>query len=60
MNCSICDKEIENKNGWDKGHCAQPVNDGRCCDICNATIVIPKRIEEYIRYGKDRSANTIK
>lgn len=44
MKCSICQKDIENKNGWDKGHNAEPVNSGRCCDICNATVVIPTRI----------------
>jgi hypothetical protein len=44
MNCSICRKQIETKNGWSAGHNAEPINDGRCCDVCNATIVIPARI----------------
>lgn len=44
MKCSICQKEIENNNGWDKGHNAEPVNNGRCCDVCNATVVIPARL----------------
>lgn len=44
MNCSICQKQIEVHNGWDKGHNAEPVSDGRCCDVCNATVVIPARI----------------
>jgi len=44
MKCSICQKEIENKNGWNLGHNAAPVNSGRCCDLCNATVVIPARI----------------
>lgn len=43
--CSICKNPIEmNESGWDQGHNAQPVNDGRCCDVCNDTVVIPTRI----------------
>lgn len=45
MVCSICKKEIENRNGWAGGHNAEPVNNGRCCDVCNATVVIPTRIK---------------
>ena len=37
--CSICGKEY---SGW--GNNAQPVNDGRCCDDCNTTAVIPARL----------------
>ena len=40
--CSICGKEY---TGW--GNNAQPVNDGRCCDECNANVVIPTRIHEW-------------
>jgi hypothetical protein len=25
------------------GHNAQPIRDGRCCDNCNLTVVIPAR-----------------
>jgi len=40
MNCSIC------KNPIDRfGHNAQPFMFGRCCDTCNITKVIPKRME---------------
>ena len=54
MKCSICEEEIEKKyhNGkmyWDSGHNAQPVNDGRCCDVCNATVVIPARMGHMFR-----------
>lgn len=45
MNCSICKKEIPTRlDGWDKGNNAEPVNNGRCCDHCNETVVIPARI----------------
>lgn len=40
--CSICGKNYE---GY--GNNAQPVNNGRCCDKCNATVVIPRRIQEH-------------
>jgi hypothetical protein len=37
--CSICGCAY---TGF--GHNAEPVNSGRCCDICNNIIVIPTRI----------------
>ena len=53
MKCSICKGEIEKKLSpftgnviWDKGKNARPINNGRCCDKCNKTIVIPKRIKK--------------
>jgi hypothetical protein len=46
MKCSICKKEIEVKGTWTHGNNAQPVNNGRCCDICNMNVVIPVRIKE--------------
>jgi len=51
MKCSIClreiDKQIDPTTGevfWDKGHNAEPINNGRCCSDCNATRVIPARL----------------
>lgn len=54
MKCSICNYEIEKKymtniDGeevmyWDNGHNAQPITDGRCCDICNDMVVLPIRM----------------
>jgi len=41
MKCSICGKEFE---GW--GNNAWPVNDGTCCDECNANVVIPMRLAD--------------
>ncbi len=41
--CSICGKPY---TGY--GNNAQPINDGRCCDECNAKVVIPRRIQESI------------
>ena len=34
MNCSICKEDFE---GY--GNNAQPVNDGICCDECNALVI---------------------
>ena len=46
MDCSICDTPISpcKITGWEEGNNAEPVNDGRCCDTCNLTVVIPRRI----------------
>ena len=44
MKCCFCDNTIATHHGWDKGNNANPVMDGRCCDTCNETIVIPTRI----------------
>ena len=47
--CSICKEPIPTTSyGWSEGNNAQPINDGRCCDNCDATVVIPKRIEMLI------------
>ena len=40
MNCSICNEKVE---GF--GNNAQPINDGRCCDDCNISVII-ERIKE--------------
>ena len=42
MDCSICKNEIYTEHG----HNAEPVNNGRCCDMCNQKIVIPIRIKQ--------------
>jgi hypothetical protein len=39
--CSICQMRFHEEEGI--GHHAQPVNDGRCCTICNESVVIPAR-----------------
>lgn len=44
MNCSICHEVIKGNYGPLIGHNAEPVNGGRCCDTCNADVVIPARI----------------
>jgi hypothetical protein len=46
MNCSICKEPIEvTSYGWAEGNNAEPINDGRCCDTCDMTKVLPARME---------------
>ena len=46
--CSIC-----GSYRWPDGdHNAQPINNGRCCGICNAVYVIPTRMER-LAHGLD-------
>ena len=39
MKCKIC-----NETFLGHGHNAQPVANGRCCDVCNDTKVLPARM----------------
>ena len=39
--CTICGRAYE---GY--GNNAAPVTDGRCCDECNTTVVIPRRLAD--------------
>ena len=48
--CSICQGRY---TGF--GNNARPVNDGRCCDDCNTTVVIPARLQMIARHQMDRS-----
>lgn len=50
MECCICHNQIEvhrhpvtGEAVWDQGHNAAPLENGRCCDTCNAEKVIPSR-----------------
>lgn len=54
--CVICSETIKpkllgldndgNKHYWYEGNNAEPVADGKCCDNCNATVVIPQRFTD--------------
>ena len=46
--CSICFEKIDEQRFWKAGHNAEPINEGRCCSICNDTKVIPARIQRMI------------
>tara|TARA_R100000664_G_C2716049_1_gene111113 strand:- start:656 stop:868 length:213 start_codon:yes stop_codon:yes gene_type:complete len=40
LKCSICG----DKHDDPYGHNAEPINDGRCCAVCNFDVVLPTRI----------------
>ena len=40
MKCKICNETI-----FGHGHNAQPVANGRCCEVCNTTKVLPARMK---------------
>ena len=48
MKCCLCKKQIEVKGTWTSGNNANPIKNGRCCDLCNATKVIPTRFNLYL------------
>jgi len=48
MKCSICFVEITaDPYGWEGGNNAEPVNDGKCCYLCNAKVVIPACLNNH-------------
>ena len=49
MKCTICGLEIkmDADEKWDGGHNAEPINEGRCCEKCNNTVVIPMRLRQF-------------
>ena len=57
MICCICKQEI--KDGY--GHNPAPIPtewpEQRCCDICNAGIVIPARLEESMKQKDKEDEN---
>ena len=43
--CVICGEPIGvDSYGWDGGRNADPVAEGRCCEDCDNTIVLPARM----------------
>lgn len=45
MKCSICTSKIDvQANGFEGGHNAFPISNGRCCTRCNDNEVMPMRI----------------
>ena len=47
MNCCICGKPITKEaSGWDGGHNAYPLMEGRCCGTCNDKLVLHARLKQ--------------
>ena len=60
MKCSICTSEIDvQANGYEGGHNAFPLSNGRCCTKCNDTEVIPMRMA-FIASGRPMPTVAIK
>ena len=58
MKCVICEEEIETVfNGWDQGHNAEPVSEGRCCGECNSNTVIPTRLKKVLIEALNNEVN---
>ena len=52
IECVLCghliDRKMhEGKVYWTEGNNAQPLADGRCCDMCDCILVIPSRMGMY-------------
>jgi len=65
MECSICGNTIEpmlnpatGEVVWDQGNNAEPINDGRCCDVCDGLVVIPRRIQMVMQGNGWTQADT--
>jgi hypothetical protein len=54
LRCSICHDLIEPKGDWYGGNNAEPINDGRCCDVCDWRFVIPARLVLMSRQEKQK------
>ena len=49
LTCVICEGPIEvTEWGWNEGHNAAPVADGRCCNICQDTVVMTARLSSVV------------
>lgn len=57
MLCCICKDEIENTCGEYSGHNAQPLKDGRCCDVCNDEYVTTARLILLEKHLQQKSTN---
>ena len=54
--CVICKHPIGvDRNGWDGGHNAEPVTEGRCCEECNWNHVVPARFRQMRHRNKRMS-----
>jgi len=53
--CDICGNPIDihfKEDGtpyWAEGHNAEPIVEGRCCDTCQETKVLPERLRRAMK-----------
>ena len=50
--CSICKEPLDilvdaktDEIYWDHGNNAEPVNSGKCCQLCDTEVVLPTRLQ---------------
>ena len=47
MKCVICSQRIStDPDGWDGGHNADPIAQGKCCGACNEIVII-RRLNDF-------------
>ena len=58
MKCVICgSKKISpDPDGWDGGHNAEPIAEGRCCGTCNEIVMI-RRLNDF-QFRRNHVTNT--
>ena len=57
MKCIICSRRITtDPDGWDGGHNAEPIAEGRCCGTCNEIVMI-RRLNDF-QFRRDHVTNT--
>ena len=50
VECVLCNDPIKpNAIGWDGGHNADPLAEGRCCDRCNGDVITARMMEHATR-----------
>ena len=60
MDCSICGDVIgKEAGGWNGGHNAEPINDGRCCGTCNDTLVLQARIMTNVMESRKQKKEAV-
>ena len=53
LKCVICkgsiepDKTPDGQIYWEGGNNAEPVAEGRCCNLCKDTVVFPARLKRH-------------
>ena len=64
INCDICGGEIEPDRTpegevyWTQGNDARPITDGRACNDCNVSQVVPARLKgALLNEAEDRGFN---
>jgi len=56
MKCVICSQKISpDPDGWDGGHNAEPIAEGRCCGTCNEIVMI-RRLNDF-QFRRDHVTN---